>query len=250
MIDDSGQLLSRTLKKKDLEFGLKNKYKFNKLTTEQFVSYYNYNYDETYDTNNVKATSYDYKSTFFGGSLKYKFDKKVSVKLKIVSEKRDYSERYTYAVSTGVRAGGRLGVRAFRENSYDFKIGYNFNKYYSLNFDSEFRRRSENYENFYGYDQWQHKAEIKFGLIEHNTTKISYRIKSKNYENYHTSYTRAISSLERVYIDYTDFQIKNEYEFTPSFSLLLFVRNYDKTSNDQTFDYTDLTIGTGFTWSY
>ncbi len=250
LIDDSGQTLARTLKKKDLDVGLKHRYKFDKFITEQFFSYVDHNYDETYDINNIKTTSYDYNSTFLGGSLKYKYDKKITTKFKFMSEKRNYKERNTYAVVTGVRAGGRLGIREFRENSYDLQVEYKFNKQYAVSFDSEFRRRSENFENFYGYDQWQHRAEVKLGFIEHNNLKISFRIKSKNYENYHTIYTRAISSTERVTIDYTDFQIKNEYEFSQSFSFLLFVRNFDKTSNDQTFDYTDLTIGSGFTWSY
>lgn len=240
LTDDSGQSLARTLKKTvfDVEGTYKNRYK--KLWSEFAVAYSNDNYDET-----DVLTSYDYSSLDLKAKFSYHFSRRFKARLYLGSLKRDYKERYTYAVVTGVRAGGRLGIREYRENSVKLNLEYDFYKNNNIDLETEYTQRNENYENFYGYNQWQHKLTFTIYPARENKTKISFRFKNKDYENYHTANTRLISPFERVSIDYADFQIESEQHIGRNYYLFGFIQNYNKVSNDPDFDYLNSMYGLG-----
>jgi hypothetical protein len=129
--------------------------------------------------------------------------------------------------------GGHLNWEFVPKNSVELAIKY------TLRTDS----RNDTKNNFYGYTLWQYGLSIDLAPTARFSVKAGFETKSKDYPNYYTS---RIGLLNRVSIDYKDFSIEPSYQLSDVVTLVGYLRNYDKTSNDWAFDYHDLTGGVGF----
>ncbi|HWR84093.1 MAG TPA: hypothetical protein VN285_12400 [Candidatus Deferrimicrobium sp.] len=254
LIDDAGQSLSRTLKRWESQLGVVHRYDFGKLRTEAGFTYFNFNYDETdtlavigIDTITVHLSSYDYRSETWQSQLKYKPVRQLVVRFAFRTEKRFYDARRTYTVTFGAVSGRPFRIRNFRENAIEGHLGYSFDKRLQLEWETGFARRTDNFENFYGYDQWQHRLSADVAWTKADETTVSFRFKSKEYPNYHTS---RIRPGDRVFIEYTDFDIEHSHRLSTAVTLTAYVRNYNKVSNDPLFDYQDFTGGLGIRLEY
>lgn len=246
LVDDAGQTLNRTLTKMDWDFNLTNTYEKKKFKCSQSVRWNKINYDETF-VNAVRQASYDYTSTILALNMIWQPSKQSKWKLAFSSEGRAYDERKTYSVAFGATSGSPSAIRTFRENTVDLNWKYKASKKIELSLGSSWSRRTDNFENFYGFDQWHTDAGLDCKWSERNETSFSFGFKSKEFANYFNS---RIATGTTVAVDYADFTFEHLFHVTSSMSFLAYANNYNKVSNDWTYDYHDLTSGIGLVLSY
>lgn len=242
LIDDSGQLQPRTYKRWSFESRGFNRYDISRVRLEQGVKYSKQNYDEV-----VGLKSYDYYAWALYSDIRVAITAALVATASYSGEKRNYTERRTYTVRYGAVAGRPFAIRNSWENTVELSLRYELIEKGSFEVSAEYSELTENFENFYGFAHWQYRATVDLRLIERNRTGISFRFKDRQYPNYWTS---RIGINNRVWTDYADFQVENAFYITPSIGILLFIRDYNKVSNDPTLDYPDVTVGSGVTISY
>jgi len=254
LIDDSGQSLTRTLTRSEIDLVLTHRYDLGHLRMEQKIGYENLNYDERdtlavtqSGTTNVHLTSYDYHAVTAGFLVNFDFSSRLEARVTLDTEKRDYDERKTYTVQYGATIGRPFAIRNFRENAVGVRVAYLFYRENEIRLDADYTRRTDNFENYYGYDHRQYKATLSLRWGPSQDTEISFRFKNKDYPNYHT---RNIGTARRVHIDYADLQFEHHVLLVRNITLNAYLRNYNKVSNDPSFDYHDLVAGTGLIFSY
>jgi len=254
LVDDAGQTLTRTLKKWELDLRAVNRITVGNLRLEQGFRFNLDDYDERdtlairgTDTTNVHLLSYDYHFTSWEISARYKVGQLLTLRMGFETEGRSYDERRTYTVRYGAFKGRPFEIRKFRENTLAIDIDLALYKGNALGIDIDYVNRKDNFENFYGFSQWQYKGTVYLQPFRRHSSKISFRFKDKNYPNYHTSNTGVMG---RVAIDYADFQVEHRYQFSPIIAFTAYLRNYNKVSNDPSFDYHDLQAGTGIILSH
>ncbi len=240
LITDSGISLTRTFKKTVLDFELTHRYKLDNVKFEQTIAYVNYNYDEF-----VGLTSYDYSGLIGALSADWDFANNWNMEAWFSSNKRNYLERTTYTIS--LRTSGPSEIRAFRENIGGLQLQRTISENYKVWASAEYVNRRENFENFYGYSFWQYRVGMSLKPTERLMMRITARLKNKDYPNY---WTGNIGSLDRVYVDYTEFKFKGQYALNNSIAFTFSIRSYTKDSNDPGFAYSDLTVGAGFSLEY
>ncbi|MGD8922799.1 MAG: hypothetical protein PVH24_06085 [Candidatus Zixiibacteriota bacterium] len=254
LIDDSGQELARTLKKWEADIELLHRYDFGPFRTEQSIAYTNHNYDERdtsviigADTTVVPFRSYDYYA--YGGRLRVYYEPLRSLMLRFTYdyEKRAYDERKTYSIQYGAVAGRPFEIRKYTENKIEGRLEYDIINRNTIGIEVEYCDRNDSFENFYGYRHWQYRLFADWRWTRRLRTKMGFRFRNKDYDNY---WTRNIGILNTVAIDYADFQVEQSYRITRSTTLIVFLQNYNKVSNDPSFDYHNMTIGTGFGFKY
>jgi hypothetical protein len=247
VIDDISADPARTLKKTQLEAGLVARYDIGKGRFDIGGGYTNNNYDEA-DTVYpggavVPLTSWDYLEWHFIAEYRQPLGTKVNGRIEYALDKRTYRERYKWGPNAELRhftysaIGGHLNWEFVPKNSVELAVKY------TLRTDS----RNDAKNNFYGYTLWQYGLSVDLALSARFSVKAGFETKSKDYPNY---YTTNIGLLNRVSIDYKDFSIEPSYQLSDVVTLLGYLRNYDKTSNDYAFDYHDLTGGVGFSLSF
>ncbi len=254
LIDDSGQSLARTLTRWETDAMLLHRYDLGPVRLEQHLGYENLDYDErdtlivnSTGTTEAHLTSYDYHGVTAGFRISYDLSSRTEIQATFDTEKRNYDERRTYTVEYGATLGRPFAIRSFHENAVGLRVGYRFYKNSEIRGDVDYTRRTDNFENYYGYEHRQYKISLKLAWAPSQDTDISFRFKNKDYPNYHT---RNIGSRGRVHIDYADVQLEHSYPLTTNITVNGYLRNYNKVSNDPTFDYHDLTAGIGFHINY
>ena len=242
VLSDAGELLARTLQKWQFDIKATNRLTFGKFRTEQTLMYDKSNYEDSYDSTGVRLPSYDYRS--FGGEVdgRYRFHQNLRARLRLSLEGRDYDERRTYTVAFGSFRGRPYEIRSFTERVTEFTLEIQPFRSVGLKGLVQYTKRTDNFENFYGFRQWEYKAELALTPIRKNELKMSLEFRNKHYPNYWTS---NIGRLNRVGIDYATFEIEDTYQISEAFALTGYLKNYNKVSNDPNFDYRDLTAGIG-----
>lgn len=254
LIDDAGQSLTRTLTRWEADVALTHRYDLGRLRFEQRAGYADLNYDErdtlavtSSGTTRVHLTSYDYHAVTGGLLAGIEFSPRLEARVTFDTEKREYAERRTYTVKYGATIGRPFEIRSFRENAVGVRLAYLFFRENRIRVEAEYTKRTDNFENYYGYEHRQYKAVLHLQWGPLQNSEISFRFKNKDYPNYHT---RNIGTNNRVYIDYADFQMEHNYQLVQNVTLNMYLRNYNKVSNDPSFDYHDLVAGTGFIIRY
>jgi len=250
LVDDDGQVLARTLQKWELDLNVMNNYHLGPLKTQLGLGYADDNYDER-DTvavvgstrTTVSLTSYDYHAYTWLAKAAFQISPRLEIYGKHLGEKRAYDERRTYTIRYGAYKGRPFEIREFRENTFEAGLNYEFLGHNEIALEADFVRRHEYFENFYGFDQWQYRATVRLRPSARHKTTVTIRIKNKDYDNYWNS---RIGQVNRVWIDYADFQIDHDYQLSDIVTLTAYVRNFNKVSNDRAYDYHDFTAGTGF----
>lgn len=237
LIDDNGEVLSRTLGKTVAEGGIYHYYRIHALRTVQSIRFRKFNYDESYDSLGSRMTSYDFEATELSFSLSYRLHRTLTVGAGLETERRFYTERRTLSLD---KRSSR--IRNYRRNGVAMDVEISPVRGAALTVGTEFNRRKENYQNFYGYDEWRYAADVEINIRRKHTTKIGFLYRDKIYKNY---YTANIGLLNRIFIDYAIFELEHEYRVTRELSLIGSLRNLNKVSNDPAYDYNDLEGGLG-----
>jgi len=236
LIDDAGNVQARTLQRWETSASVANEYDVGHLSTELRYGYYKADYDEV-----AGLVSYDYHAYAGGAKVRYKILPSLRADLTFDNELRFYDQRRTYTLLYGAVKGRPFEIRHYTDNNLGFELGWKFYRNNEISADADFGRRKDNFENFYGYDEKQYRAAVRFQLVPRHETLVSARFKRKEYKNYYNSH---VGRLNRIWIEYADVQIEHAYKFSEMVTLALYVRNYNKVSNDYQFDYHDLTAGT------
>lgn len=247
VIDDISADPARTLKKTQLEAGVVARYDIGKGRFDIGGGYSNNNYDEA-DTiypggATQPLTSWDYKLYALDGGVKVPVGRTFALRTYIGWEKRNYRERKTYTVQYGAFIGRPFAIRSYKEIVISTGIQISLGKQSDVEPKITYTRREDAFENFYGYTQWGYGLDANLAISPRLTTKARIEFKNKDYPNYWNS---RIGRTRRESIDYADFSIEPEYQLGESVSLLGYLRNYNKVSNDWAFDYHDLFAGLGF----
>ena len=249
LVDDDGQVQARTLEKWQSDLSVMNNYSFGLIRTQIGAGYSDDNYDERDTTAVVVGTpttvsliSYDYHAYTWLARIGVHVTPRLEIYGKHLGEKRNYDERRTYTVQYGAFKGRPFEIREFRENTFEAGLNYEFSGHNEIGIEADFVRRRDNFENFYGFDQWQYRATVRLHPGARHRTTVTFRFKNKDYDNYWNS---RIGRLNRVWIDYADFQVDYDYRLSNIVTLTAYVRDFNKVSNDQTYDYQDFTAGTG-----
>lgn len=237
LIDDNGEVLSRTLGKTVAEARFYNYYRIRGFRTIQSIRYRKFNYDESYDSLGSKMTSYDFEATELSLSLSYRLHRILTIGADVETERRFYTERKTLSLD---KKSSR--VRNYRRNGVAMDVEISPIREAALTVGTEFNRRKENYQNFYGYDEWRYAAEVEIKIRRKHITKIGFLYRDKIYKNY---YTANIGLLNRIFVDYAIFELDHEYRMTRKLSLIGSMRNLNKVSNDPVYNYSDLEGGLG-----
>jgi len=237
LIDDAGQVLARTLQKWNTDIELTHEHRTQKLNTELAVKYARDNYDEV-----AGATSYDYKTIAGRARVEYELTKKLTGRVTLDLDRRKYDARRTYTVQYGAYVGRPFEIRKYTLTDLELAAIYAIGSESSLKFDYNWARRKENFENFYGYDYWQAKVSADLQLAANHAIMCSFRYKDKRYDNYWNS---SIGLLNRVWVEYADFQFEYHWLLSESAKLIAYTNNYNKVSNYHAADYQDLTTGLG-----
>ena len=242
LIDDSGQQLARTFQKWVADFELTHRYDVGRWRFEQTIGWVNYNYDEV-----TGLRSYDYSG--FIAAVRFRWDISWRWRATVIAatDKRNYDERRTYTIAFGATAGRPSEIREFRENSIEGELQYRLARGRRVWASVEYARRTENFENFYGYSFWQYRLGGSLRLSPRFKALVIARFKAKEYPNY---WTRSIGANNRVSVDYTDFKLETTYRLSDLVEHTVFLRYYNKVSNHPFFDYDDITIGSGFRLRY
>ncbi|MEW6051753.1 MAG: hypothetical protein AB1644_11940 [Candidatus Zixiibacteriota bacterium] len=242
VLSDAGELLARTLQKWQFDVKATNRLSFGAFRTEQAFLFDKSNYADSYDSVGVRLPSYNYRS--FGGEIdgRYRFHRNLRARVRLSLENRDYAERRTYTVAFGSFRGRPYEIRSFTERVTEFTLETQPVPSVGLSGLVQYTKRTDNFENFYGFRQWEYKAELELTPIRHNELKMSLEFRNKDYPNYWTS---NIGRLNRVGIDYATFDIEDTYHVSELFAVTAYLKNYNKVSNDPNFDYRDLTAGVG-----
>jgi len=237
LIDDNGEVLSRTLGKTVAEAKASHYYRLSGFRTVQSIRFRKYNYDESYDSLGSKMTSFDFEATELSFSLSYSIKRKFTAAADIETERRFYSERRTLSLDKKSSQ-----VRNYRRNGIGLELKIAPIREATLTLGTEFNRRKENYQNFYGYDEWRYGADVEIEVIRKHATKIGFLYRDKIYKNYYTS---NIGLLNRIFVNYAVFEIEHEYRLTSKVSLVGSLQNLIKVSNDPNYNYHDLEGGMG-----
>ncbi len=237
LIDDNGEVLSRTLGKNVIELRASNYYRYRHLKTRQTVEFSNYDYEDSYDMFGKPMKSYDYHFTELSFEADYDITRWLEVGAEFETEKRNYDERITLALD---RRSSR--IRNFRRNGIEGALEIKPFTWAELTLESRFNRRKENYEDFYGYDEWRHEAKLELDPYRRHDTEISFVLRKKDYIHYTTTNT---GILHPVYIDYAIFRLEHVYRLSEVVSFRADIYNINKISNDPDFDYSDLRGGLG-----
>ncbi|MDZ4723131.1 MAG: hypothetical protein SGI97_04410 [candidate division Zixibacteria bacterium] len=237
LIDDTGTLQTRTLKRWEHAAALSHRLDLGRFELGQSVDYERLNYDEQ-----SGSTSYDYDGWTAKLSAQYQPADWLKLLTEFSSGHRDYQARKTYSIRSGPYAGKPFQIRNFREHVVEGRAYINFWGRNEVSLFAEYALRKDNFENFYGYIQRQYSATFKLYLCEYHETKIMFEFKNKDYPNY---WNNSIGRAKRVHIYYTDFQFEHRYALTNKIVLLGSFRNYNKVSNYRLYDYHDVTGGMG-----
>ena len=238
LIDDNGEVLSRTLGKTRADITAYHYYRTGRMKTTQSFRFARYNYDESYDSFGARLTSYDYQLTEWSLRLSYDFTRMVGCQVAVETEKRSYDERRTLSLD---RKSSR--VRNYRRNGIAAELDLLPRRWAKLTLETEFNRRKENYENFYGYDEWRYTAGFELKMWKGHSTGISVSYRDKSYDNYYNS---NIGLLNRIFVNYSIFELQHQYRLSKKIDLVASVRNLNKVSNDPNYDYHDTEAGLGF----
>ncbi len=237
LIDDTGTLQSRTLKRWESTFGLWNRVELFGVRFDQSFTYQGENYDEE-----PGLTSYDYISRDVQVGAHVPMGDRVELRAEFASERRTYDKRRTYTVRYGAFVNRPFEIRSFRENSTLIAGTCQFWRKNEVGVTLQYIDRNDNFENFYGYMQRRYQIDLKLYPGGRHQTRISFEFKNKDYPNYWNS---SIGRLNRVHIDYADFQFEHRYQLSDLVTLVGHLRNYHKQSNYWVYDYLDLTGGIG-----
>ena len=236
LLNDAGEVLPQTLKKNIITLEAANRNKVGQLRIDQAFTFNRYNYDDVY-MNGVRQRSYSYDKEIWQFRVGYELWGRLEARAAFETEKRFYDQRLTLSLD-------KLSshTRNFRENTFDLQLAYRFLKNNWIAFETAYGRRSDNYQNFYGFDVREHTVAMTFKPNRRLNTELSFGYRTKDYPNY---YTGNIGQLHRVSIDYATFKVQQEFRLTQRQTLMLYLRNFNKVSNDPSFDYHDLSAGVG-----
>lgn len=238
LIDDAGNVLSRTLAKWEFNSRIRNRIDLDNVRLEQSLAYDFNDYDET-----AGLKSYDYHSWLGELDARTGLKSRLKVRLRYEFEKRYYKERRTYTVQFGAVIGRPYEIRNFLEHTFEGGIRYALTPSVEVGAEIQYATRKDNFENFYGFSHWQYRANLAYRFRQIHEFEIQFRFKNKDYENYHTS---RIGTTNRVWIDYADFKANYKQRIDDNWTLTAYFQNYNKVSNDPSFDYRDVTSGVGF----
>lgn len=238
LVDDAGNVLSRTLTKWEFNSRIKHRIDFENVRLEQSFAYDLNDYDET-----TGLKSYDYHSWLGDFVVRLEPSRRLQTKLSYEIEKRYYDERRTYTVQYGAVVGRPFEIRNFLEHTLEGGIEYAITPSIEAGVEIQYVSREDNFENFYGYSQWQYRTDLAYRFRQIHELKVEFRFKNKDYENYHTS---RIGVANRVWIDYADFTVEYSLGLYTNWTMTAYFENYNKVSNDPNFDYRDNTAGIGF----
>lgn len=237
LFSDAGEVLPQTLKKNIITLKAANRNDVGPLRIEEAFTFDRYDYDDTY-IGGVRQRSYSYHNEIWQFRAGYELWRKVKARATFETEKRFYDQRITLSLD---KRSSR--IRNFRENTIDLFLEYEFLKNSRISYEAAYGRRIDNFQNFYGYEVREHTVAIAFKETRRHSTELSFGFRNKDYPDYYTS---NIGQLHRVSIDYATFKIQHEYRLTKRETLAAYIRNFNKVSNDPTFDYHDLSAGVGF----
>lgn len=247
VIDETSTSPVRTLKKWEYDLGLTYWHDIGASKLQASVSYANHNYDESDTTLTSGATqhltSWDYKTYGVDGGAKFPLGRVLTFKADLGWEKRDYKERKTYTVQYGAFVGRPFAIRSYREVVISSALEVGLGEKSDIEPRITYTRRKDTFENFYGYTQWGYGLAGDFSVSARLRIKASLEYKNKDYPNYWNS---RIGRSRREAIDYADFSLEPSYHWSEVVSLIGYMRNYNKVSNDPIYDYHDLTGGVGF----
>lgn len=237
LVDDAGQILARTLKKWQVDAIIRHDYNFGRFDTEVSLRYGLDNYDEE-----TGAISYDYSAYSGRARLAYDITSKLEGRATLDVERRNYDERRTYTVQYGAFVGRPFEIREYTLTDVEVSAIYAFSRHNDIRVDINYAVRTENFENFYGYDVRQYRLTFDLQPAQRHRVRVSARYKDKQYANYWNS---SIGRNNRVWVEYADLKIEYEYQLVRSLLVSGYLRNYNKVSNYHAADYHDLTAGLG-----
>lgn len=245
VLSDAGEQLARTLEKWEADLKVTHRYTFGRMRTEQILMFDKSNYQDSRDSNGVRLPSYNYRSVAGELNGRYRFHRNLHARFSWMLEQRDYAERRTYTIRYGAVRGRPFEIRQYTEHAGEFSLDGQPWPTVGLRAAVQYTRRTDNFENFYGFRQWGYKAVLNLTVVRNNDFQMSLEFRNRDYSNYHTS---SIGATHRVAIDYATFELTDTYQGSSAFAVDAYVKNYNKVSNDPSFDYLDLTIGIGVSY--
>ncbi len=248
LIDDSGQLTTRTLERTEFEFEVRNRLRWFDITWDLSIGWVSRNYDEpalTVVRSPSDTLSYDYQALTFTSALRWNVTERLTLRGEAKNGSRDYDERKTYEAIGGARSTSDFRIREFDQITIALSGEYDVTPQVTAGLEVEWSDRSEIFDNFYGYQHRQIRFEVEAEPSDRWTIDASLRLRDKNYDVFWTSETNVNGTRTPVRVDYTDIRTEIVYELSSTVDLIGHFRSYSKESNDQDFTYDDVTIGAG-----
>lgn len=252
LISDAGEYLNRNLGQTVFEIRATNRFTTGIFRMDQSLEYSDHNYDDSYDTNGVRLASYDYHFWHGSGSVKARITRAVSLIGEIGYEKRNYDERKTYPIAKGPVKGYGV-IREYDEWVEGLTLQTELNRSIELDLLVEYTDRTDNFEDFYGYQQWKYGIRSKIDISRRDELRVSFDLRTKDYPNY---WTKNTGRNGRVSIDYATFELENYYALASGVDLIAYIKNFNKVSNERyvpsiavpSYDYQDLSVGIGLAY--
>jgi hypothetical protein len=249
LVSDAGEYLNRNLGQTVLGIKATNRVSMGIFRAEQSFEYSDHNYDDSYDTNGVRLASYDYHFWQGSGSVRMRITRNVSLTGEIGYEKRYYDERKTYPIAKGPVKGYGV-IREYEEWVEGLTLQTELSRSIELDLIVEYTDRTDNFEDFYGYQQWKYGVRSKIDISRRDELKIAFDLRTKDYPNY---WTKNTGRNGRVSIDYATFELENNYALASGIDLTAYVKNFNKVSNERyvpgiavpSYDYQDFSVGLG-----
>lgn len=236
LTDNSGEISPRILNRNQISLSLTHTHYISNIRLYQTIEYRNFNYDETFE-NEIRQTSYDYNDYTIELGAKYKITRQLKLRCKLATQKRNYDERESFSID---RTSSE--IRNYRKSSFLGELNFIPVSKCRISLLTEFGRRKENFENFYGYDYWKSQIKLTVNFHEKHKSILAITLKQKDFNNY---WTENIGTENKVSIDYLVLLVRHTYELTDIISLQLYARNYNKVANDPDMDYHNIHIGIG-----
>lgn len=241
LVNDAGETTGRTLAKWTHEFSPEVRFDLHRLRIDLQYRHQLVDYDEAFDSTGRRMKSYDYDRDIAEIGFRYRVLHLLEIGVRHEREWRDYTERVTLSLDKKSSE-----IRSFKEHTSDIdaavrlrgirpSIGYRFT------------RRTDNFENFYGYDYSRVEVGMEIRRMWQSKFQFSFIYAEKEYPNYWTS---RIGNAHRVAIEYRDWRFDWEHPLTRLVDLVAGLRWYIKTSNDRNFRYRQLTTIIGARLSF
>ncbi len=242
LIDDNGQVESRTYNRWRFDSKALHRYDFSKFRIIQGIEYSRQNYDEV-----AGLTSYDYHSFTPFLEFRVELTPTWTARAKYSGEKRNYNERKTFTVDSGSVAGAPSKIRNFWEHAFNLSLNHELLNKSSFGISAEYVKRIENFQNFFGFTSWQFQANLHLILTRQNRAKFLIKFVDKNYPNYWTS---NVGANNRVRTDHLYYRFEDTHEIHPNIGIVVLFENNNKESNEQAYDYHNFTAGTGVNFNF